>query len=110
MLFLAALGLAIIFGPMGVVLRRSRRPPEPGRRHGGERYRREEGIQPTIVQAIEDVIRDLAGRLTILLVEQDFDFACSVAGTCAVLARGRIVARGEGADMVADGVDRRLAL
>jgi ABC-type branched-subunit amino acid transport system ATPase component len=34
-----------------------------------------EGIQPSIVQAIEDAIRALRGRMAILLVEQYYDFA-----------------------------------
>jgi urea transport system ATP-binding protein len=63
-----------------------------------------EGIQPSIVQAIEDTIRDLKGRMAILLVEQYYDFARSVADNYVVLDRGRVVKSGNGADMEIDGV------
>jgi urea transport system ATP-binding protein len=63
-----------------------------------------EGIQPSIVQAIEDAIRDLKGRMAILLVEQYYDFARSVADAYVVLDRGRVVKSGSGGDMDQDGV------
>ncbi|MEM6487184.1 MAG: urea ABC transporter ATP-binding subunit UrtE [Pseudomonadota bacterium] len=63
-----------------------------------------EGIQPSIVQAIEEAIRALRSRMAILLVEQYYDFARSLADSYAVLDRGRIVKAGRGADMDDDGV------
>jgi urea transport system ATP-binding protein len=63
-----------------------------------------EGIQPSIVQAIEDAIRDLKGRMAILLVEQYYDFARSVADDYIVLDRGRVVKSGRGPEMDQDGV------
>jgi urea transport system ATP-binding protein len=63
-----------------------------------------EGIQPSIVQAIENAIRGLRERMAILLVEQYYDFARSLADSYAVIDRGRIVKSGRGADMDADGV------
>jgi urea transport system ATP-binding protein len=63
-----------------------------------------EGIQPSIVQAIEDAIRDLKGRMAILLVEQYYDFARSVADDYVVLDRGRVVKAGRGASMDEDDV------
>lgn len=63
-----------------------------------------EGIQPSIVQAIEDAIRDLKGRMAILLVEQYYDFARSVADAYVVLDRGRVVKSGKGTEMNGDGV------
>lgn len=63
-----------------------------------------EGIQPSIVQAIEDAIRDLKGRMAILLVEQYYDFARSVADAYVVLDRGRVVKSGHGASMEEDDV------
>ncbi|MEL7349204.1 MAG: urea ABC transporter ATP-binding subunit UrtE [Pseudomonadota bacterium] len=63
-----------------------------------------EGIQPSIVQAIEEAIRGLRARMAILLVEQYYDFARSLADTYAVIDRGRIVKSGRGADMDDDGV------
>lgn len=69
-----------------------------------------EGIQPSIVQAIEDAIRSLKGRMAILLVEQYYDFARSVADAYVVLDRGRIVKSGRGASMDEDGVANLLTV
>jgi urea transport system ATP-binding protein len=71
-----------------------------------------EGIQPSIIKDIERVIRSLAqrGEMAILLVEQYFDFAQSLADQYLVMERGEIVARGSGANMDADGVRRYLAV
>jgi urea transport system ATP-binding protein len=65
-----------------------------------------EGIQPSIIKDIERAIRSLAaaGDMAILLVEQYYDFARSLADQYLVMERGEIVARGRGADMDADGV------
>ena len=65
-----------------------------------------EGIQPSIIKEIERVIRTLAatGEMAILLVEQYYDFARSLADQYLVMERGEIVARGAGADMERDGV------
>jgi urea transport system ATP-binding protein len=54
-----------------------------------------EGIQPSIVEAIERVIASLRGRMAVLLVEQFLDFALSVADYCYVMERGAIVLQGE---------------
>jgi urea transport system ATP-binding protein len=71
-----------------------------------------EGIQPSIIKDIERAIRALAvsGELAILLVEQYYDFARSLADQYLVMERGEIVARGAGADMERDGVRDRLAV
>jgi urea transport system ATP-binding protein len=65
-----------------------------------------EGIQPSIIKDIERVIRTLAatGEMAILLVEQYYDFARSLADQYLVMERGEIVARGTGADMERDGI------
>jgi len=65
-----------------------------------------EGIQPSIIKEIERAIRALAatGEMAILLVEQYYDFARSLADQYLVMQRGEIVARGRGADMDADAV------
>jgi urea transport system ATP-binding protein len=65
-----------------------------------------EGIQPSIIKDIERVIRALAatGEMAILLVEQYYDFARSLADQYLVMERGEIVARGAGADMERDGI------
>ena len=71
-----------------------------------------EGIQPSIIKEIERAIRTLAasGEMAILLVEQYYDFARSLADQYLVMERGEIVARGAGADMEQDGVKRLLAV
>ncbi len=71
-----------------------------------------EGIQPSIIKDIERVIRELAasGEMSILLVEQYYDFAQSLADQYLVMERGEIVARGAGADMEKDGVRKLLAV
>jgi urea transport system ATP-binding protein len=71
-----------------------------------------EGIQPSIIKDIERAIRTLAqsGEMAILLVEQYYDFARSLADQYLVMERGEIVARGAGADMERDAVKRRLAV
>ena len=65
-----------------------------------------EGIQPSIIKEIERAIRALAasGEMAILLVEQYYDFARSLADQYLVMERGEIVARGAGADMDRDGI------
>jgi len=71
-----------------------------------------EGIQPSIIKDIERAIRTLAasGEMAILLVEQYYDFARSLADQYLVMERGEIVARGAGADMERDDVKRLLAV
>jgi urea transport system ATP-binding protein len=55
-----------------------------------------EGIQPSIIKDIERVIRLLAqrGDMTILLVEQYYEFARDLATELAVMVRGEIVVSG----------------
>jgi urea transport system ATP-binding protein len=48
--------------------------------------------------------------MAILLVEQYYDFARSLADQYLVMERGEIVARGRGTDMDTDGVKRLLAV
>ena len=71
-----------------------------------------EGIQPSIIKDIERAIRALAatGEMAILLCEQYYDFARSLADQYLVMERGEIVARGAGADMERDGVKALLAV
>ena len=71
-----------------------------------------EGIQPSIIKDIGRVIRMLADRKTmaIVLVEQYYDFARSLADQYIVMDRGEIVKTGAGADMEKDGVKALLAV
>ncbi len=71
-----------------------------------------EGIQPSIIKDIERAIRKLTsgGEMAILLVEQYYDFAKSLADHYVVMSRGEVVKQGEGANMDADGVRALLAV
>jgi urea transport system ATP-binding protein len=71
-----------------------------------------EGIQPSIIKDIERAIRALAatGEMAILLVEQYYDFACSLADQYLLMERGEIIMRGARADMQAHGVREALAV
>ena len=71
-----------------------------------------EGIQPSIIKEIERVIRALAagGETAILLVEQYYDFARSLADQYLVMQRGEIIARGPGAHMERDAVRSLLSV
>ena len=71
-----------------------------------------EGIQPSIIKDIERAIRALAGSgdMAILLVEQYYDFARSLADQYLVMERGELVKKGRGADMETDGVKQLLAV
>jgi urea transport system ATP-binding protein len=71
-----------------------------------------EGIQPSIIKDIERAIHALAatGEMAILLCEQYYDFARSLADQYLVMERGEIIARGAGSDMERDGVKALLAV
>lgn len=71
-----------------------------------------EGIQPSIIKDIEKAIRSLAesGEMSILLVEQYYEFAHSLADQYLVMSRGEIVQRGEGRNMESDGVKSWIAV
>jgi urea transport system ATP-binding protein len=71
-----------------------------------------EGIQPSIIQDIGRTLRRLVEEmnLTVLLVEQYYDFAKAIADRYWVMSRGEIVAGGVGAQMDADGVRELIAV
>ena len=71
-----------------------------------------EGIQPSIIQDIGRTLRQLVEemQMTVLLVEQYYDFAKAIADHYWVMSRGEIVASGAGADMDADGVRAMIAV
>lgn len=60
-----------------------------------------EGIQPSIIKEIGAVIRRLVTerKMAVLLVEQYYDFAESLADGYAVMARGQITHARPGAEM-----------
>lgn len=71
-----------------------------------------EGIQPSIIKDIERAIRMLAqtGEMAILLVEQYYDFAESLADQYLLMERGEFIMRGRGETMPQDGVREALAV
>ncbi|MCY0386005.1 urea ABC transporter ATP-binding subunit UrtE [Robbsia sp. Bb-Pol-6] len=71
-----------------------------------------EGIQPSIITEIGRTLRRLVDEfgMTILLVEQYYEFAQALADHYWVMQRGEIVARGAGGDMAANGVRDMIAV
>jgi urea transport system ATP-binding protein len=71
-----------------------------------------EGIQPSIIRHIGEVIVRLAaqGEMAILLVEQYLDFARKVADDLLVMDRGRVVAAGAKGDVDEHEVRRYLTV
>jgi urea transport system ATP-binding protein len=71
-----------------------------------------EGIQPSIIKDIGAVIRRLVNekKMAVLLVEQYYDFAESLADAYAVMSRGQITHRGSGASMKEEDVAGLLAI
>ena len=71
-----------------------------------------EGIQPSIITEIGRTLRRLVDEfgMTVLLVEQYYEFAEKLADRYAVMNRGEIVAAGEGSTMKADGVRGMIAV
>ena len=71
-----------------------------------------EGIQPSIITDIGDVIRLLGrrGDMAIVLVEQYFDFARALMDEYVVMDRGEVVIAGAASDMVEADVRRHLTV
>ncbi len=71
-----------------------------------------EGIQPSIIKDIERAIRTLAetGEMAILLVEQYYDFARSLADHYLLMERGEIISRGRGDEMEVNRVREMLSV
>lgn len=71
-----------------------------------------EGIQPSIIKEIGAVIRALVAKssMAVLLVEQYYDFAESLADAYAVMSRGRITHAGPGSEMQEKNVRNLIAI
>ena len=71
-----------------------------------------EGIQPSIIKDIGNVISALtkSGEIAVLLVEQYYDFAKSLADHYLVMSRGEIIKQGLGKNMDSENVRACLAL
>ena len=65
-----------------------------------------EGIQPSVIKEIGQVISQLAhrGDMAILLVEQFYDFAQQLADKYLLMSRGSIIQSGDGKNMESEGV------
>lgn len=60
------------------------------------------GLAPSIIEAMAEAFAEIAQDTTILLVEQNFEFAKTLAQNMAVIDDGRVVHRGTMADFSAD--------
>ena len=71
-----------------------------------------EGIQPSIIKDIGRVIRKLGdqGEMAIVLVEQFYDFAEELADNYTVMARGQVIAHGQGVEMPEKGIRELVAI
>ena len=71
-----------------------------------------EGIQPSIIQDIGRCLRKLVDEMgiTVLLVEQYYDFAKELSDHYIVMRRGEVVAQGKGADMDLNGVQEMISV
>lgn len=71
-----------------------------------------EGIQPNIVEQIEETIQALNRELglTIVLIEQNVEFARSASHRYAILEKGRVVSAGEVGQLSDEVVNRHMAL
>ncbi len=68
-----------------------------------------EGIQPSIVHRIGDVLRQINAEtgMTILLVEQNLDLGLSVAARCLIMEKGQVVFEGTPAETGKEEVIKR---
>jgi urea transport system ATP-binding protein len=70
-----------------------------------------EGIQPNVIQMIGETLKTLVkSGLTVLLVEQYYEFARQIADDYAVMSRGEIIATGAAAHMERDGVEKLITV
>jgi urea transport system ATP-binding protein len=71
-----------------------------------------EGIQPNVIQMIGETLKTLVVKsgLTVLLVEQYYEFAKQIADDYAVMSRGEIIATGAAAHMERDGVEKLITV
>src|SRR5215207_1481976 len=71
-----------------------------------------EGIQPSVVDQIEDVIIGFKNtrRFAILLVEQGLHFAARLADSYVIMAKGAVVATGKTSELSAEQVKQHLVV
>ncbi len=70
-----------------------------------------EGIQPSIIQEIAKVIKQLQGQgnISMLIVEQYIDFVMEVADYCYVMDKGRIVMEGDSKNIDLSKMQEKIA-
>ncbi len=70
-----------------------------------------EGIQPSVINQIEDAIERIKARgIAVLLVEQYLEFAWRLASSYAIMRKGSIVSKGATADLRHDMVREHLTV
>ena len=71
-----------------------------------------EGIQPSIIDQIEDAIQTLKseGNLSIILVEQYLDFAKAASDTFYILDRGSVVHSGQSGELTSGVIEKYLTV
>ena len=70
-----------------------------------------EGIQPSVIDQIEEAIERIKARgISVLLVEQYLEFAWRLASTYAIMRKGTIVSRGATADLRHEAVREHLTV
>jgi urea transport system ATP-binding protein len=69
-----------------------------------------EGIQPSIIDEIEDAIIRIKGQVSILLVEQYLEFAWRLADDYYIMEKGAIVASGTTEELSKEIAHRHLAV
>ena len=71
-----------------------------------------EGIQPNIVEQIEDAIIKLnkVHGITMMLVEQDIEFARRASNSFIIMEKGRVVAEGQVKNLTDNLVHKHLAI
>jgi urea transport system ATP-binding protein len=71
-----------------------------------------EGIQPSIIDQIEDAIHLLKkqGNLSIILVEQYLDFAKAASDEFYILDRGSVVLSGQSEELTSEVIDKHLTV
>lgn len=59
-----------------------------------------EGIQPSIVQTLQEIVRTIVEEhhVSVLLVEQNFEFGIELANHCMVMDKGEIVREGDASE------------
>ena len=63
-----------------------------------------EGLAPNIVEELNNLLRDLLDDgLSLLLVEQNFEFAANLSNEIYVLGKGRVQWSGSASDLIENG-------